>query len=756
MIKLFQILILNMSLILPVQAGLMESLASLSSNITGNTCVEGHDHGDSAVPCEYPETHLSPLQTEAGALANIVTENSYFVGLAEIRKADFECAINYVESTKGDSEKLAALTNEVSEKLVAYSELNADVVNLMGRIAQKANVARYLRNTEEKAAAETELAGLRDQLRRMQIATAAIRSSVPLIHLAPIDRLFQQHSVQLNEPSTQIRNQERPAAETMRPLDHTQFTNDFREALNQTLGSLRSDVTTLNNGIESGGIEFDRSMRESLAQDLGLLETYQVQNPNQTTEMRELACEIDARFGSGAQTRDQILNFGSIGLTLASFGIGGIIRGGAAVGANFFNGARVAALSGMMSMRSANVLSAVAIGLDVGAGINEIGRSCFGDSMQNTVRLSAGSCHEPTIEQNNQDNCVLASSLTALGIGLASPAGQQLLGRALVAGGVISPSRPSGLPTGIVERARPYTNTEQIPGGGPGALRTAGLTEGRYIRTQDIDPQDLTYGQGFGPIEQFEDFNNLYRVPRVEVTPSNIILASDEHSGSAGIVRLATMADGRTVVIKAIEPYLPPGVDRNSPDNLRFINDAILAEARGLERAEALGIGPEFHGVYVDEFGRTNVVMDVVTGDFPREAGEFITADTFREFDQMFERIHNAGFNGGLGDFQFYITRDGHPRVIDAGSLDSPLSVLGGRDEFLLSQASNRIQLLEGAGPELGIPYLESLRQFNNEQYLATMRLMQRFFSDHRSHLVEAYRDYYNSALARQRRLQGQ
>ena len=731
-------------------AGLMESLASLSSNISGNDCNQSSAQITEEGTCDLGEAPLNPLPGATDDLATTITESTYFVELAEVRKSDFVCAVQYIQNIKNDSQKLESLKNDISEKLISYSELNADTVNLMGTIGRLARSVRYIRNTEEKASAEAELVSLREQLQKMQIATAAIRSSVPLIHLEPINDLFQDYSTRLNGPSVQIRNDRTPAAETMAELDRVQFSRDLNESLDSTLSSLGNDISTLNSGIESGGVSIDRAMRESLAQDLSLLETYQLQNPNNPPEMQELTCSVDQRYGSGAQTRDQILNFGSIGLTLASLGIGGVIRGSAAIGANFFNGARVAALSGMLSMRSANVLSAIAIGLDAGAGINEIGRSCFGDSLENMVRSSPGTCQEPTIEQNNQDNCILASGLTALGIGLASPAGQQLLARAITP---LSRSTPQ-LPRSLIERSRPYTNTNQIPGGGSGALSTGGLTEGRYIRTQDIDPADLTYGQGLGTPRSFENFRDLEGVPRVEVTPSDIILASDEHSGSAGIVRLATMGDGRTVAIKAYEPYVPPNGDRNSPENIELINNAILDEARGLERAEALGIGPEFHGVFVDEFGRTNVVMDVVTGDFPSEAGEFITASTLREFDNMYERIHSAGFNGSLGDFQFYITRDGHPRVIDAGSLADTSRIGGGRDSFLNSQASDRISLLRGGGPNLGVPYLEELRTAQPEQYATTMRLMQRYLGDHRAHLVEPYRDYFNMAIERQRGLQ--
>ena len=227
------------------------------------------------------------------------------------------------------------MADEISEKLIAYSELNADAANLMGEVSRLTQSQRYM-SGRRKSEARIELETKREQLDKMMIATAAIRSSVPLIHLAPVDKVFQEYSVQLNGPSVQIRNQNRPAAETMNELDRAKFKSELRASLNDSIESLQSDVTLLNEGINSSGVEFDRSMRESLAQDLSLLEAYQFKNPNHTTDMNELVCRVDQRYGTGAQTRDNILNFGSIGLTLASFGIGGLIRGTAAVGTSFF------------------------------------------------------------------------------------------------------------------------------------------------------------------------------------------------------------------------------------------------------------------------------------------------------------------------------------------------------------------------------------------------------------------------------------
>lgn len=144
----------------------------------------------------------------------------------------------------------------------------------------------------------------------------------------------------------------------------------------------------------------------------------------------------------------------------------------------------------------------------------------------------------------------------------------------------------------LERRAQPYTSPGEIPGGA-GGVSSRGLSDGRYLRSSDIEGSDLPYTDGVRPQSAgVRRYTALSEIEQVEVTPTDIILASGSHSGSAGVVRLATLPDGRPVVIKS---YSLTGAD-GRPLTADTSN-LILQESRGLAIADDLGIGPRFHGI---------------------------------------------------------------------------------------------------------------------------------------------------------------
>jgi hypothetical protein len=359
--------------------------------------------------------------------------------------------------------------------------------------------------------------------------------------------------------------------------------------------------------------------------------------------------------------------------------------------------------------------------------------------IENRASLLSGVATEQEFNQRqNQVDLQLVLGIPILdlaGLGTLRVADNVLAGTIRNADEVVTRAE---LPQGILERVESFTDTRQIPGGA-GGVQTAGINQGRFIRTQDIRPADLPYQQGLREVREPRTFRSLEEVPEVEVNPTDIVLTSREHSGSNGIVRLATLPDGRPVAIKAVELY------RNQYDDAATIAarnaDALLEDINGTELADALGIGPQFHGTFVDEFGRTNLVMDLATGDFPGESAGNITANTLREFDEMFSRISTHSGYRDLGDFQFYITNDGHPRVIDAHPLVS--STEGTAQQFINRQARERAELLEQTEPSIGIEYLRGLRDSSFVQYEETIEILR--LRSRRPDFPNEYREFIDT-----------
>jgi hypothetical protein len=222
---------------------------------------------------------------------------------------------------------------------------------------------------------------------------------------------------------------------------------------------------------------------------------------------------------------------------------------------------------------------------------------------------------------------------------------------------------------------------------------------------------------------------------------TNTVMASDEHSGSAGFVRLAVLEDGRPVVIKSYHT----ANRTDTPDTLARYT---LEEAQSLQRQDELGIGPRFHGV-VRDGDRWAVVMDIVPGDF---VGTPINARTFQDAETIIGRLRNGGYED-LGDFQKYRTQQGRLLSIDAGRV----AAAQGRPDRCMSPNSGggsytsiRLPLIAEADAAVGIPYLENLRRTNPEAFTGLIEKMNSY--NHRNdpwavRLRQRYGDYLRQHL---------
>lgn len=210
----------------------------------------------------------------------------------------------------------------------------------------------------------------------------------------------------------------------------------------------------------------------------------------------------------------------------------------------------------------------------------------------------------------------------------------------------------------IDQESVPFSTANTIPGGAEGARRWG--QSGRYIRTQQITPQDLNYEYGSALRPAYTRNPVLAKPHELPDAPvkkiSNTVMASDDHSGSAGLVRLAELDNGRPVIVKS---YPPRGTDPTSMDQ------AIREEAANAQFMDELGIGPRFHGVTRDADGRLSLVTDVVPGD---SVGTPVTRETLSDLETMLSRMKDAGFHE-LGDFQYLRTHEGRLLVIDPPSV---------------------------------------------------------------------------------------
>jgi hypothetical protein len=258
---------------------------------------------------------------------------------------------------------------------------------------------------------------------------------------------------------------------------------------------------------------------------------------------------------------------------------------------------------------------------------------------------------------------------------------------------------------GALERRAFDVPADQFPGGSGGVIAAARPM--RALLTRNLAPSDLPYDTNLRPaLEKPSPLPaTLDAAPRAKVrSVSDVAFASEQHSGSAGLVRLAYLDDGRPVAVKAY--HLRRNTTRQELDGLA------LDEARSAQLLSDLGVGPRFHGLWLDADGDWNVVFDIARGDFN---GTPVNAATFRDLEIILSRLRAIGLKN-VSDFQLYRSPEGRLTVIDPGSAATGLNephewFHSPADEEGGFAAYARLEQLHDAPPDIGRAYLLALRQ---------------------------------------------
>ena len=263
----------------------------------------------------------------------------------------------------------------------------------------------------------------------------------------------------------------------------------------------------------------------------------------------------------------------------------------------------------------------------------------------------------------------------------------------------------------LESKARTLASMEDFPGGAGGLLSSR--KQLRALLTKDIAESDLPYASAIRSRPNLkpdlpETLEQVRRAPMARVT--DIGLASEEHSGSAGLVRLGYLADGRPVALKTYYPAEMPGESRAAE-----LPGLMLQEARAAQLYSELGIGPQFHGIWKDADGRWNVVFDIARGDF---RGTPVKDVTFSDLETILARMKAAGI-GDAGDLQMYRSSEGRLMVIDPNRVAERLGQAPREpfDSMYGDGTGARIDVLREAPQDLGRRYLERLEAVNPDAF---------------------------------------
>jgi|GEM_PF-5862145 len=364
-----------------------------------------------------------------------MNQDVFLAALAEERRLQDQCAVDFARELSGGA-RFDQFASDLQDKVQILTENMAAALRLDQQLSQIGQ-RRRMGVRGHREGDEAEMERLRTQMRRHLAAIAAVENSIPLGSHQEISRFVNQQMQAVGRDAFTIGGMSREGPPRLQPIDSARFRSELRAALGRAQTAMDRDQRVLQEGVRSGGSGLDRATRESLAQDRDLMEAFFARNPSLRDTTQAVACQVDASYGRGAEARDQALLVGSIAATVGSLGIGALVRGGAAA-VSISTPARLAAARGVLTVRTARVLSSAAIGLDTVAGLQQIDTACFQNQRSTRVTatgpVTANRCDSYKAESLSQENCALAVGLTALGVGLSSEAGQRLAARALPGG----------------------------------------------------------------------------------------------------------------------------------------------------------------------------------------------------------------------------------------------------------------------------------------------------------------------------------
>lgn len=436
--------------------------------------------------CRPSDGPISSLVTSCASMA----DEAYLVALAGERALHHRCAVSQLDKALGPDAEF--YQDDIARKLEG---LAAAHVAVDSTTAQRSN--NRTRALERQSENQQTFA---DQT----AALAAIESSIPFASHPLMDKFINDTLGSMNERASQLRNRHNSNVQP-EPLPP-----DFTSKLRRVLVEIRKNLEEESKRLTTGSAALDRSTRESLAQDHDLVESLLYRNPEIRSNSTAAACRVDRVYGRGAEARDQVLLYGSIGSAAVAGVAAGASRGAAYLA--FQNGARVASARGLMSANAARIFGTigahsgrVALATGTADGLRETASACLNSHQ---IQAQTGPrCENYTVKAITADNCYLAAGLAALDATSSMPRLSTFIARLKGRGPNaenVSPLTLRPTPEMVLGRQSPLTSTEAaglarahaVGDGMPGADGSPARI-GNYTREQLDEKARILRDAGF-------------------------------------------------------------------------------------------------------------------------------------------------------------------------------------------------------------------------------------------------------------------
>lgn len=454
---------------------------------TLNRSANGDGAWQIAAQASYRLFHESCSPLGSPSTEDDKADNAYLGNLAEARAKAVDCDGDKLRSILDDPAKTTAYAKDFAKKLTLILEYRKAASNHEDSLQYKSQLGKA---SDPKSDYYTEI----KEYNKIVASEEAVLASIPFIHLQKVQALLRNQ--------LQLYNDGRGPQPSPADIEKSILAlSGSYSALRGAANDLERDSLTLHKGAETKGSSLNTNMRESLAQDRSLIDS--VYNYAKLGDKEKAtACRVDAKYGKGAKTRDNVLMAAQVGLGLATFGSSGLAS--AATVSTRIATLRGAVTAGEVAARSANILSKAAIVTDLTAAGIQSAKACTnGAGFRGT--LQGESCDDFKIEQLNQDNCVLKVGLNLIGAAAMTKKGQQILGD-LVTGARPTNSRFAKAESALgrklsAEENAAVLNAHRV---GEGELGKDGLKAGigNYTDAQLRQKAQILKDAGFSDVER--------------------------------------------------------------------------------------------------------------------------------------------------------------------------------------------------------------------------------------------------------------
>ncbi|WP_413294274.1 hypothetical protein ACLSU7_04065 [Bdellovibrio sp. HCB185ZH] len=382
-----------------VCAGPLEALSEKAFKITGNTCEPTVAKSGSGEACDPSETELQRNSQDVKKIAEIAgqsEEDRYFALLGQQQVRELQCASDFARRIVAENTKDFP-NSDLKQKLTLARQVRAKTAELASKIVSNPMLATPVCPLTFEAL-EQQVKGFKKNARynackeliSLQNSYKVILSAIPLSGAPEVKSVIEKYSSSPSELSDQ------------------EMIGSLNEAYSKTQKALDENRSNLTQAlVGQGGVGLDRTARHDLLADPGLSASVVKSEP----KLGEVACLANSRYGLGADNLNNGVMIGSLFLGAGASVVGKV----GAFTAKAFSTAQSARTLGMVSYNAMNMMKYAVMATDFASMAAVTDQACFKTKIAD-LKTSGACVSAPTAERVEQDNCIMAATLTALGV----------------------------------------------------------------------------------------------------------------------------------------------------------------------------------------------------------------------------------------------------------------------------------------------------------------------------------------------------